>query len=86
VPLALGAIGVACPWRLVRQRKELALRNEYGVNLIALQRTMSVQADPDAPATTTTAIVAPNANATILPSDVLILVGSNESLTHLSRD
>jgi uncharacterized protein with PhoU and TrkA domain len=45
-----------------------------------------VQADPDAPATTTTAIVVPDANATILPSDVLILVGSNESLTHLPRE
>ena len=66
--------------------KELALRNKYGVNLIALERTVSVQPDPDAPAPTPTTIVVPDANATILPSDVLILVGSNESLTHLPRE
>ncbi len=31
-------------------------------------------------------IVVPQADTTILPSDVQILVGSNESLTHLPRE
>lgn len=66
--------------------KELALRNKYGVNLIALRRTMALQAEPDAPTTTTATVVVPDADTTILPSDVLVLVGSNESLSHLPQD
>lgn len=66
--------------------KELGLRNKYGVNLIALRRTVALQAEPDAPTTTTATVVVPDADTTILPSDVLVLVGSNESLSHLPRD
>ncbi|MFQ5590610.1 MAG: potassium channel family protein [Phycisphaerae bacterium] len=65
---------------------ELDLRNQYGVNLIALKRSVSVQADPDAPNTTTATIVVPDAKTMILPSDVLVLVGSNESLGRLPRE
>lgn len=66
--------------------KELDLRNKHGVNLIAIERRVSVQADPDAPVLRTPIIEVPSADTTILPDDVLILVGSNESLTKIPQE
>ena len=71
------------------QRKtlqELNLRNEFGVNLIAIERTVSVQADPESPTLTKSTITVPTAGTTILPDDILILVGTDESLSHLPAD
>ncbi len=72
--------------------KELDLRNKYGVNLIAIERRVSVQTGPGSPTDTepravaTPIISVPSAETTVLPGDVLILVGSNESLSHLPRE
>ena len=66
--------------------QELNLRNEFGVNLIAIERTVSVQADPESPTVTKSTITVPTAGTTILPEDILILVGTDESLSHLPAD
>ncbi len=72
--------------------KELDLRNQYGVNLIAIERRVSVEPGADAASeagaagVTTPVITVPSADTTILPGDVLILVGDNERLSQLPRD
>jgi len=66
--------------------QELNLRNEFGVNLIAIERSVSVQADPKSPTLTKSTITVPTADTTILPNDILIMVGTDESLSHLPGD
>ena len=66
--------------------KELDMRNQYGVNLIAIERKVGAEAKSKEPAITKPWMVVPNANTTILPDDVLVLVGSNESLSNLPGD
>ena len=63
----------------------LDLRNKFGLNLIAIERQVAVHAGADAAATPTRVIEIPTAETTILPDDVLVLVGSNESLAKLPR-
>lgn len=64
---------------------DLALRARHGVNLVAIKREASVQPGAEA-AATATVISVPQADTTILPNDVLILVGSNEALAELPTD
>lgn len=64
---------------------ELALRARHGVNLVAIKREVSVETDSAAP-TTAPVISVPRADTTILPDDVLILVGSNEALAKLPTE
>ncbi|HUU84125.1 MAG TPA: TrkA family potassium uptake protein [Phycisphaerae bacterium] len=62
---------------------ELALRRTHGVNLVAIQRRVRVTTDAEERADSSPVITVPEADTTILPGDVLILVGSNESLSSL---
>ncbi|UCE60159.1 MAG: TrkA family potassium uptake protein [Phycisphaerales bacterium] len=66
--------------------RELDLRNKCGVNLIAIERRIEQRTEDDTAASTTTTIIVPNAETKIIPNDVLILVGSNESLSDFPRD
>jgi trk system potassium uptake protein TrkA len=65
---------------------ELEMRNKYGVNLIAIERKVGAEADPNSPSITKPTIVVPAASTKILPGDVLVLVGSNESLSNLPSE
>jgi trk system potassium uptake protein TrkA len=63
--------------------REVHLRAKYGVNLVAIQRTILDRSkDPSSPAALEVVAV-PTAETTILPDDVLVLVGSNEALAAL---
>lgn len=66
--------------------KELDMRNEFGVNLIAIERVVSVTKGEEKPANSRPVIEVPTAETTIVPQDVLVLVGSNEALSKLPRD
>ena len=65
---------------------ELRLRREYGVNLVAVKRAVSVPTGEGEPAVEESVIAVPSADTAILPDDVLILVGSNEALSKLPAD
>jgi Trk K+ transport system NAD-binding subunit len=52
---------------------------------VAIKREVSVQTDSAGPATAPVILV-PRADTTILPDDVLILVGSNEALAKLPTE
>ena len=65
---------------------ELSLRARHGVNLVAIQRQVRVQSDSQADPVTAPVMSVPQADTTILPDDVLILVGSNEALAKLPTD
>jgi len=62
---------------------ELGLRKEYGVNLVAVRRSVSIADAEGQRATKREIISVPRPDTTILPDDVLILVGSNDSLSAL---
>ncbi|MCP4589449.1 MAG: TrkA family potassium uptake protein, partial [bacterium] len=74
----------------------LKLRREYGVNLVAIKRKVPCAGDQGAPAKDAdqdgaspveeSVISVPNADTTILPDDILILVGSDEALSNLPAD
>lgn len=66
--------------------KQLDLRNEFGVNLIAIERGAGDQAEEPPGTTGTPTIEVPHADTEILPGDTLILVGSNESVARLPRE
>ena len=62
---------------------DLQLRGKYGVNLVAINRTVrDASSSPDAPPAAQVLSV-PSATTPILPGDVLVLVGSNKSLSEL---
>ena len=65
---------------------ELEMRNKYGVNLIAIERKVGSEAESKEPAIAKPTIIVPAANTKILPGDVLVLVGSNESLSNLPSE
>lgn len=62
---------------------DLQLRNEYGVNLVAVQRRVTVAKGTGGTGSPAPVIVLPLAETTIIPGDVLILVGSDEALSQL---
>ena len=66
--------------------KELALRNKYGVNLVAIRRHEIIKVDEKGSAATTASVVVPDAETRILADDVLVLVGANDDLSKLPRD
>jgi len=66
--------------------ERLQLRRKHGVNLVAIRREVRVQAGGQDRAARTSVIAVPQADTTILPDDVLILVGSNEALSRLPSD
>lgn len=65
--------------------KLLGLREEYGVNLVVIRRTIppADNADEAAPRTT---IRVPRPDDVLEPEDVLFLVGPNESLARLPKE
>lgn len=65
---------------------ELALRREHGLNLVAIKRQAGVAAATGAAAPASPVIMVPQADTTILPGDILILVGSNEALSNLAAE
>ena len=65
---------------------DLQLRRKYGVNLVAIKREVRVQTAQADAAVGSPVIAVPQADTTILPEDILILVGSNEALSRLPRD
>ncbi len=65
--------------------KALDLRAKYDVNLVVLRRSMQHPHDSDH-ATPTTQTIVPKANEVLLPEDVLVLIGSNESLARLPKE
>lgn len=66
--------------------RELDLRNEFGINLIAIERRVSVKSGESEEGITRTVFEIPKADTTILPTDTLVLVGSNEALEELPKD
>jgi trk system potassium uptake protein TrkA len=65
---------------------ELNLRNAFGVNLVALERSAVRRAEGEAEKVRKSAVEVPKADTKILPGDTLILVGSNESIASLPRE
>ena len=63
--------------------EQLRLRQKYGVNLVAIRRTVKVQAEKAKSAQERHLVVVPQADTVLLPDDVLILVGANEDLARL---
>ena len=63
--------------------RDLGLRAKHGLNLVAIRRPVSPQAgaDPDAQAWRVIPVVDPD--DAIEPGDILVLIGSNESLARL---
>ncbi len=61
-------------------------RAQYNVNVVAIQRTPPVETDSERPERRRMAIAVPRPDTVILPDDILILVGSDESLSQLPRD
>ena len=65
---------------------DLNMRNAFGVNLIAIERTVNVQAGADAKPAPRPIVEIPTATTTILRDDILVLVGSNEALSRLPKE
>jgi trk system potassium uptake protein TrkA len=65
---------------------QLNLRNEFGVNLIAVERARIAEPDESSPTPIPTKIEVPVADTKILPGDTLILVGANENIAALPRE
>lgn len=63
--------------------EQLALRNKYRVNLVAVKRSSSQGSDDDAPRTTTTYV--PSSNYSIHEGDILLLVGTDAALHGLPK-
>jgi trk system potassium uptake protein TrkA len=62
---------------------QLELRSAFGVNLVAIKRRpVAPKGEPSSP----DVLTVPQADTEILPDDVLILVGANQSLSRLPRD
>lgn len=62
---------------------ELGLRRKYGVNVVAINRRVSISEGEKPLAPQESVIAVPEAETTILPDDILILVGNNEALGRL---
>lgn len=63
--------------------QELQLRNEHGVNLIAIKRTTATKPDGKPAKGISPSVSVPDANTKIMHGDVLVLVGSNDALSQL---
>ncbi|MGB0715003.1 MAG: potassium channel family protein [Phycisphaerae bacterium] len=61
---------------------KLNLRNEFGVNLVAIERRVTRQTEEDR-SVDELQLEIPRANTVIKASDILVLIGSNESLAGL---
>ena len=68
-----------------RSLRDLALRNRYNVNLVAVKRTVEHEQEDGTMVQDVTASV-PHADDVIDSGDVLILVGSNDALGRLPKE
>jgi len=66
--------------------EQLRLRPKYGVNLVAIRRTVKVRTDTQPSPHESHIFVIPQADTALLPDDVLILVGTNEDLAKLPSE
>lgn len=64
---------------------ELQIRQTYHLTLVAIKRVVRVQEGSDSRETETHTITIPEPDTKILPTDILVLVGSNESLNKIPR-
>lgn len=82
-----GLVQIAAPRAFHHKTPEqLDLRRRYNLLLVAVRRTVQVRAGSQAAADNTPVIVVPRADTTILPNDILVLVGPNEALAELPQD
>jgi trk system potassium uptake protein TrkA len=65
---------------------QLNLRKKYNVNLVAIRRQVNVATETGGPQTTQQIIDVPMPESIIQPDDILILVGSYESIERLPKD
>lgn len=65
---------------------QLKLRADHGVNLIAINRPEQVPTTDGPETIQIHKVYVPNPHTTILPNDVLVLVGADERLAALPRD
>ncbi|MCK4659102.1 MAG: TrkA family potassium uptake protein [Phycisphaerae bacterium] len=65
---------------------DLQLRRKYGVNLIAIKRTMMVPTGEGESTVEESVLSIPSADTRILPGDILIVVGSNTAVSRLPQD
>jgi K+/H+ antiporter YhaU regulatory subunit KhtT len=61
-------------------------RARYSVNVVAIQRSADGAATEVNAERSRTVIAVPKPDTVVLPNDILILVGSDESLAQLPRD
>jgi len=66
--------------------KDLDLRNKYGVNLVAIERRIMEKKKDSESGVEHVVLEIPFADTSILPTDTLVLIGSNESLAKLPAD
>lgn len=64
---------------------ELELRQKFHVTLVAIKRVVKVQQGTEGTQAETHTITIPEGDTKILPSDILVLVGSNESLNKIAQ-
>lgn len=65
---------------------ELGLRKNYGLNLIAIERTTPSEKQPAGDRKPAPAVEVPGPDTKILPGDILVLIGSNKKLSRLPLD
>jgi trk system potassium uptake protein TrkA len=65
---------------------ELGLRRKHNVNVVAIRREVAVRRGDEEKGSSAQIVAVPQPDTKILPHDVLILVGSNESLSKLPTD
>lgn len=64
---------------------QLGLRRRYGVNIVAIKRTVAVKSGSDGATVTQPILTVPIGETVVLPNDVLIILGANEDLEHLPQ-
>lgn len=65
--------------------RDLDLRNQFGVNLVAIRRVMQVQAGGEAGPVEKALLVVPTGQTVVLPTDTLIFLGADVDLKRLPR-
>lgn len=66
--------------------RRLELRRRYGINVVAIERQVTVQHAPESEPTQARQMMVPLPDTMIEPGDRLVLVGSDEHLASLPRD
>ena len=65
---------------------ELGLRQKHNVNVVAIRREVAVRKGAEEKGSSAPIVAVPHPDTKILPRDVLIIVGSNESLSKLPTE